>query len=460
MDCASFPVSSVNGRLLQSQELRITGIYLRNANLTGPLMESALRTMTQLKVLDLRNDDGLGGGTVGSNNTITFDEDCLDYPECSSATLQCLLPPSLQKLCSLKGQPTTSFPTAMVVGASVGGGLVLLSFILAYAVIRRPRRQTELPSDERRPLQPHKTLRSMSVKEHVSGVLAREMRSAGEVRHGGRQRSIYHKKSFTRKYKPKPDAKILHDDAWQEAFDIQTNTKYWVNLVTGEFSWSNPRDGDDEEGYRTGMMGSAASYSTARTTNLGAGAPNKSLNGWEEVYDHDSDTTYFVRRATGEFSRLDPKVVQAKPIQSRFVPPRAPPPSLWKEEHDPESGAVYRVDIESGAIVFSRPTEGTIIDPRILHDVDQHESDDAQNHEHDQTGFSLRKDHSKIHNLRSWRRGVQYYDNRSAFGSKNCSGQYDCLWPTRESGGSRPELGTVFHRRQNGRRLFLDKSII
>ena len=174
------------------------------------------------------------------------------------------------------------------------------------------------------------------------------------------------KKSFVRKYKPEENTPTSRSDAWQQAFDFQSNTHYWVNLITGEFEWERPAAAS------TGGISVESEPQMSRTTpsqsttalSLSLGRPRKS--DWEEVYDDASDSSYFINCTTGQFSRTDPTSAAQSATSGSRQAQSAPEMALWKPERDTESGDEYWVDLESGRVVYTKPVEGTVLDPNVV----------------------------------------------------------------------------------------------
>jgi hypothetical protein len=77
------------------------------------------------------------------------------------------------------------------------------------------------------------------------------------------------------------------------------------------------------------------------------------------LYDFNSQTYFYRNRVTGEFSRINPILAEVEARSSR-VPPKNTDP-LWKTDVDPENGANYWTDLETGRICYERPAIGTFV---------------------------------------------------------------------------------------------------
>jgi hypothetical protein len=131
---------------------------------------------------------------------------------------------------------------------------------------------------------------------------------------------------------------------WSQAFDYQSGATYWINNITGAFSWSPPagmqsaaRPNGNNASFRApppplpstnkgGMMQPAPPLSRMPVAApLAAGAFGAAPGGfgsapgvgygnavqtqgpaWEEIYDSGTDASYWVNPATGQFSWQNP----------------------------------------------------------------------------------------------------------------------------------------------------------
>jgi hypothetical protein len=75
------------------QQMRITGIKLRDARLRGWIDESVVSKMSALQVLDLAS---LGGEATAN---VIFNGNCLQLPQCYSGAMQCVLQGTGASLC-------------------------------------------------------------------------------------------------------------------------------------------------------------------------------------------------------------------------------------------------------------------------------------------------------------------------------------------------------------------------
>jgi hypothetical protein len=175
---------------------------------------------------------------------------------------------------------------------------------------------------------------------------------------------------------PKAPTKLEMRNAWQEAYDFQTRAKYWVNMITGEFSWKDPNAPvataeptvfnslRSQAGRATQVFSSTANRATVTKKN-----DEEEEDEWEEVYDADSDSTYFMHSKTGEVSRKDPRLgINGINIDSgremRRLYKKKKSDALWSAQTDPSTGVTSWVDLESGTVVDIKPEEGTILADR------------------------------------------------------------------------------------------------
>jgi hypothetical protein len=86
------------------------------------------------------------------------------------------------------------------------------------------------------------------------------------------------------------------------------------------------------------------------------GVFNRQRNPWEELYDYETNTYFYRHHGTGEFSRYNPVMVEAK---SSHVPSKVADP-LWETAYDSD-GNLFWTDIETGKVAFIRPEKGTFI---------------------------------------------------------------------------------------------------
>ena len=141
-------------------------------------------------------------------------------------------------------------------------------------------------------------------------------------------------------------------------------------MITGEFSWTDPTVStyDDEPQTVFSTLRSQANRATnvlsSKSLRSSSSQPRKKMENensddeWEEVYDVDSDSTYFVSK-NGKISRTNPQDKKIQ-LQSRLRPKRRKP-GLWMEERNHRTGLPEWVDLETGIVVNEKPTEGTII---------------------------------------------------------------------------------------------------
>jgi len=327
------------GQTEPSSYLHITGIYLESSDLVGYVNVSAIQEMEYLRTLDLSNS----AGSVDAN-TILGPTPCIDIPGCGSL-IDCIFPPTAPQVCTGGLESGSVVSLGMITGIIVAVVLIFLCLLCIIIIRRRSREQEEQPVPSGRRFSianAGATLFSNAIFLRESGDRVPVMRDTKSPRRfslgSGR-------KTNTRQYKPDPSSTLVSkDDAWQESFDYQSNSRYWVNMVTGEFSWINPTIKDVE------------------APMLPIPTATRSPHGWEAVYDSATDSSYYYNAITGEFSRTNP---DDRSSSAKYVDP------LWKQERDVENGTDYWVDLESGRIIYTKPAdgEGTIVDPALAAQV-------------------------------------------------------------------------------------------
>jgi len=202
-----------SGRRLQSGgvETRIVGIYLRNSNLSGEFPVAAVQAMKSLRVLDLKNDPN---GQYSNSFTIPANAtggsgsgQCVTLQPCYS-TVTCDLPVETP-VCN---PPSSGFSGGAIAGIIIGVLVVALGGGFAYY------------NSSKRAAPPAATTTLAAAKSPAKDKPT--------------------KADATPTKKDSPAAQDSRGESktnvWQEAFDSQNNAPYWVNSITGEFSWTNP----------------------------------------------------------------------------------------------------------------------------------------------------------------------------------------------------------------------------
>ena len=363
--CEPMNVSSTFGlRRLDQVMYSIVEIRLRNSNLSGVLNASIIGEFRSLKLIDLSNTGS------ANENKITYFDFCFPLQECFT-TLQCFFPSTFPQLCQ------NSIPYYIIIISVLILLLMILISIYFYIHYQRRRKQQQQQSKQSKNADPREL--SYSIFDHVKA----------EVQNQGVRQTISNK--INRTFYPKSADELRRqqiNDAWEESYDYQSGSRYYVNMITGEFSWTSPLDEDDktEKTKRTGFPKSKRGVNNPAfegNEELDEGSEENDIfqsksirktfadnlrarfhkkENWEEIYDEETDTSYFVNTETGEFSRNKP---DAKSLNSF---------PLYIHRVD-ESGTQYWNELDSGKIVYTKPTNGTVIPPLL---VEKYRKDDAE----------------------------------------------------------------------------------
>lgn len=394
-------------RRLQTLELRIVEIRMRNSNLSGALpIRPFVNSLPFLRVLDLSND-----GPVDENNIVYVGEgSCLPLTSCYSGITQCKLPPSLPPLCAAslgQQQASSSIPMFGYVGIGVGlAALFLVAFLLLLYSRRGKRKKSMRPR-----------------KSGASNASSRQsMASVGSRGGDGAARKVSFTKNPALLFTPDPNKSGdtgtkrrrsslsgRQKRQWKEEWDASTGQNFYVNRKTGEFSWTAPGeapkedrilpppsypndDDDDDIMQRVPVIAQPAKRATkAQRKSATPAEAEYDDSVWETVFDESTNTRFMVHTLTGEFVTLPPGMDEAivrdnlrqksrdtyatkgdgdddddDDVVGSSSSSEGNHDPLWKPELDEDTGDWYWIDVESGTVSFTEPTSGTIVSAEML----------------------------------------------------------------------------------------------
>ena len=331
----------------QGLELRITKIQLRNVGMNGVLSVSALNGFSALTNLDLSSAQGVSG-----ENLITFSaverlvsgERCVNVDVCQINGVFCDLGETAIP-CPEDGvlqgtEAPEKLSDAVIIGAAVGGGVVVIMAFAAILYVRSNQKREERKRKKRRErrrrerdeygyeMDPYSGAPSSRGKSRgggggrsgrgktrsgsrrsarrsggASGGRSSSRGSSSGRRSKSKRSSSKKRKTLKKNYRP---SKTAGNSVWQEAYDYNSGSAYYVNQQTGEFSWTNPEVGGGSGG--APPPGSPPQAASGPPVAPSRGAPQVAqpvvagASPWEEVYDSQSDQVYYVNSNTGEFS--------------------------------------------------------------------------------------------------------------------------------------------------------------
>jgi len=211
--------------LADSSERRIVGLRLKNIGMVGDIPEIALSALTALQELDMASDNSK---PFANQIRPPTGKECASVEACK--TIACdfgEIAPSCYKP-GHTSSPTVAdpFTAPAIAGVTIGAILVVVLLSgLIYVVVSR--RNSSKKKKHRREMKRHG--------------------SSGSMRSGRRpslsQRMLGKRtQSFRKLYRP-PKGENSQPDSpgtWVQTFDPVSSAHYWMNTVTGEFSWSPP----------------------------------------------------------------------------------------------------------------------------------------------------------------------------------------------------------------------------
>jgi hypothetical protein len=352
--------TSSTGRRLSVpvMERRITEIVLRNINATGVVPVTALNALTSLMFVDLSSD---ADSATPNDISLPANKPCANIKACQDASVGCNFnrgDTCNAPVCDDLGLPittgcaATSRVNTVAIGAAVGSilFLLLLGGLLAYYLAtkkqrdraaRRRKRKAAKKSEERRM---QRDMEDAGYNPNVARLRSGESQS--RLDRTGSRKSMSRKsskKAFKTGYRPDSQAP---ESQWSQAFDYQSGATYWINNVTGAFSWTPPAGMGVQQPPAFASGGSmrappppipSASFGgmtpappmsrmPAMAPPMAAGAFGAAPGGfgsapgrgfgnsypqpggplWEEIYDSATDSSYWVNPATGQFSWQNP----------------------------------------------------------------------------------------------------------------------------------------------------------
>lgn len=288
--CETIAVVGAGRRLQASRERRIVVLRLRNLNLNGQVPFAALRMMTSAREINL-------GNTVGAPNpnvlSLPSSNTCVDVPRCSVSGVTCDFDtlPVCASGAARDEAASTSTNVAVVAGVAVAA--MLLVGVVVLLVVRARRRSSGETAS-----QPVPTAVPV-VLTNDSGPPEDEPINAAPPR-----KSLSRSFSLGRK-------KSSAASPWKELMDEATGARYWMNTITGEFSWSAPHLAGDEPARdpeivelsqqapvftATSHLRRSVSSKTAKFS-----VPPEGAEQWREAAGDGSGHKYWVNASTGQF---------------------------------------------------------------------------------------------------------------------------------------------------------------
>ena len=331
-------------------EFRVTEVTLRGVGLSGVVPVSAINKWTYMTTIDLStpadsniiNDLQLPPGSI-----------CAMITACENGG--CSLGGDSVPLCDASGRPLLSANAAnapfnyAALGYAIGGiaAFVVLVCFVALMVTRRADYLKRRKRKERKMKKRRMSRRQLGSSPATVSRLQDELRASRDSqrvqsprlpktasrRLSGSRKSMSRKGSQRAKNSYRADAS---EGQWSQAFDYQSGATYWINNVTGAFSWSPPAGvappGPAAGGglARGGSMRAPPpplpSTASQRGGAVRAPPPGAPLSPvavgmfggppggfappqqpvWEEIYDSATDSSYWVNPVTGQFSWQPP----------------------------------------------------------------------------------------------------------------------------------------------------------
>ena len=169
------------------------------------------------------------------------------------------------------------------------------------------------------------------------------------------------------------DVQHPEDSPWTECYDEESGYPYYFNSETGEYSWEKPESTDiagnqkwleqEHMSQLTDRDGGGSGYGS------GGGAvlpvkpvgPPRVAGEWEELWDEESQSTYYINNENGEYHWEKPSTFDQSWLEtqdtdvmtSRSVSKRNAGP--WEELFDPETATTYYYNERSGESRWERP---------------------------------------------------------------------------------------------------------
>jgi hypothetical protein len=223
--CEIMPITSTSSRRLHSNrnlvansgfERRITGIKLRNVGIVGTIPVSILNSFSALTILDLSSNSSK---PFGNQLTAPADAtgDCVAVDICKK--IDCNFGAAVKSCYSPEGevsQLSSGAIAGIVLGVLAVMGIFLVIGLAVYRGGNLTRRQQLAGTSQEG--------RGKSFSESLKRTISGSMKTT---------------RSFRRPYTPKGETPD-NPGTWIETFDPVSKAKYWMNNVTGEFSWGPP----------------------------------------------------------------------------------------------------------------------------------------------------------------------------------------------------------------------------
>lgn len=314
-------------RQLAQEYLHILQIVMPQSNLTGKFSANILQGLPYLTVLDLSNNASIEGEP---NILIYTQESCLPLSTCLNGVWECVLPSSLPPLC----QNTTNELTTLTIIGIVLACLILFCCGFIFFCCGKEQLQK---------------LKSFRIEKQ------------------NKKKPLDRKRSVS--FDLKPHITTSKSPEWDEAYDEESGTIYWINRRTGAFSWHPPPGLAEEQGDK--VIEPPKSILIHDPTGL----PEIEVPpGWILITDEKSKTRYLLNHETKEFKPVvEPGQYAALQNRIRRHSSKFSIGSegndhdpLWKIERDQETGELYWIDIETGSISYVRPKNGTIVSAEML----------------------------------------------------------------------------------------------
>ena len=211
------------------QERRIVRLTLRNLGLVGVLPVAAINQLSALRVLDLSNDPD---APFPNRLELPSGASCANIPICLRSGVSCVLDSAIP-LCDENGFPITlkqpkdspgdnnnnnegqqAGPSIPVIVGASATALALVGSIVALLLVVRHRRNSNNRSHG-----PHTPMPSSAASSPSPSAPQRMGSPAFSTTRGGLDPA---------------------SAAWKEAVDEATGAIYFINTLTGEFSWTSP----------------------------------------------------------------------------------------------------------------------------------------------------------------------------------------------------------------------------
>jgi len=249
--CETVAVRSSTGVLLR-HEVRITEIVLPSIGAWGVAPVQALNQLPNLLFVNFAT---LPNTTYINVITLPPGTTCALIDACADPSLPCTLGGDSTPLCDADGQPilSTGLPTPVDTRIVVGLALALLAmFIVVFFValcllwraefdrrLRREKRRDERRGGAHAPTDTAKaTTRALLNQAGLTSLASSHM-----LKSSSSQRALKRRRSMRARATTgsgRYNVEYAPSNQWSQAFDYQSGATYWINNVTGAFSWTPP----------------------------------------------------------------------------------------------------------------------------------------------------------------------------------------------------------------------------